>query len=46
MQRLQEIGYPRIALGGLVPLKIDEIVACLEAVHKVGCPTRACIFSG
>jgi len=38
VQRLQEIGYRRIALGGLVPLKILEIVACLEAVHKVRLP--------
>lgn len=35
VQRLQEIGYRRIALGGMVSLKILEIVACLEAVHKV-----------
>ncbi len=38
MQRLQEIGYRRIALGGMVPLKILQIVACLEAVHKVRLP--------
>jgi hypothetical protein len=38
VQRLQEIGYRRIALGGLVPLKILEIVACLEGVHKVRLP--------
>jgi hypothetical protein len=38
VQRLQEIGYRRIALGGLVPLKIFEIVACLEAVHRVRLP--------
>lgn len=38
VQRLQEIGYRRIALGGMVPLKILQIVACLEAVHKVRLP--------
>jgi hypothetical protein len=38
VQRLQEIGYRRIALGGLVPLKNLEIVACLEAVHQVRLP--------
>lgn len=38
VRRLQEIGYRRIALGGLVPLKILEIIACLEAVHRVRLP--------
>jgi hypothetical protein len=38
VQRLQEIGYQRIALGGMVPLKILQIVACLEAIHKVRLP--------
>jgi hypothetical protein len=38
VQRLQEIGYRRIALGGMVPLKILHIIACLEAIHKVRLP--------
>jgi len=38
VQRLQEIGYRRIALGGMVSLTILQIVACLEAVHKVRLP--------
>ncbi|MGW4520183.1 tRNA-guanine transglycosylase DpdA [Amycolatopsis sp. NPDC004378] len=33
--RLQEMGYPRIALGGMVPLKTHEIVACLEEISTV-----------
>lgn len=41
VQRLQEIGYRRIALGGLVPLKILELVACLEAVHRVRLPNTS-----
>lgn len=35
VERLQEIGYRRIALGGMVPLKIDQIVSCLEAIQRV-----------
>lgn len=38
VQRLQEIGYRRIALGGMVPLKVMQIVDCLEAVQKVRLP--------
>ncbi len=38
VQRLQEIGYRRIALGGMVPLKVTQIVACLEAIQKVRLP--------
>jgi hypothetical protein len=38
VQRLQEIGYKRIALGGMVSLKILQIVACLEAIHEVRLP--------
>jgi hypothetical protein len=30
--RLQEMGYQRIALGGMVPLKTTEILACLEKI--------------
>jgi hypothetical protein len=29
---LQKMGYRRIALGGLVPLKSHEVLACLQAV--------------
>ncbi|TPQ18630.1 tRNA-guanine transglycosylase DpdA [Streptomyces sporangiiformans] len=33
--KLQEMGYQRIALGGMVPLKSHEILACLEAISEV-----------
>ncbi|WP_181785243.1 tRNA-guanine transglycosylase DpdA [Streptomyces phytophilus] len=33
--RLQEMGYKRIALGGMVPLKTHEIVACLKKIATV-----------
>ncbi|MBO3752593.1 hypothetical protein J5X84_41630 [Streptosporangiaceae bacterium NEAU-GS5] len=32
---LQRIGYRRIAMGGMVPLKTREILACLHAVDDV-----------
>jgi len=32
---LQHIGYRRIALGGMVPLKTHEILACLRAIDDV-----------
>ncbi|MGC4828887.1 tRNA-guanine transglycosylase DpdA [Micromonospora arida] len=32
---LQRIGYTRIALGGMVPLKTNEILACLRAIDQV-----------
>jgi hypothetical protein len=35
VDRLQELGYTRIALGGLVPLKTDQILACLAAIDAV-----------
>lgn len=35
VQALQRIGYTRIALGGMVPLKTREILACLQAVSAV-----------
>lgn len=35
---LQRMGYRRIALGGMVPLKTDEIVQCLKAVDAVRLP--------
>ncbi|MEU8132143.1 tRNA-guanine transglycosylase DpdA [Streptodolium elevatio] len=33
--RLQEMGYTRIALGGMVPLKTPEILACLDKINEV-----------
>ncbi|WP_066947693.1 tRNA-guanine transglycosylase DpdA [Streptomyces lushanensis] len=33
--RLQKMGYKRIALGGMVPLKTPEIVECLKKIAKV-----------
>jgi hypothetical protein len=38
VERLQEIGYTYIALGGMVPLKTAEILACLEAIDRVRHP--------
>jgi len=35
VNQLQLIGYDYIALGGMVPLKTHELLACLEAVSKV-----------
>ncbi|MCG8917392.1 hypothetical protein L6E12_16525 [Actinokineospora sp. PR83] len=32
---LQEMGYRRIALGGMVPLKTHEILACLEQIFVI-----------
>ncbi|SNR38396.1 tRNA-guanine transglycosylase DpdA [Actinomadura mexicana] len=38
VMRLQEIGYQRIALGGMVPLKTDDILACLKEIDTVRRP--------
>ena len=38
MASLQEMGYERIAIGGLVPLKTHEIVSVLDAVSNVRAP--------
>lgn len=38
VRRLQEIGYTYIALGGLVPLRTRDILACLEAIDAVRKP--------
>lgn len=38
VQRLQEMGYQRIALGGMVPLKTHEILACLRGIDEVRGP--------
>ncbi|UBV16888.1 tRNA-guanine transglycosylase DpdA [Mycolicibacterium fortuitum] len=35
---LQDMGYTRIALGGMVPLKTPDIVACLEAIEPIRSP--------
>lgn len=35
---LQRIGYRRIAVGGLVPLRTPEIMACLSAIDRVRDP--------
>lgn len=37
-KELQKIGFRYIALGGMVPLKTPEILACLEAVHHTRQP--------
>jgi hypothetical protein len=36
---LQAIGYQRIALGGMVPLKTRDIISSLEEISKVRLPT-------
>jgi hypothetical protein len=36
---LQRMGYEYIALGGMVPLKSPEILACLEAIRTVRRPS-------
>jgi hypothetical protein len=35
VKALQKMGFGRIALGGMVPLKTADIVACLDAVSRV-----------
>lgn len=35
VQRLQEMGYTYIALGGMVPLKTHQILDCLRAINEV-----------
>jgi hypothetical protein len=35
---LQEMGYRQIALGGMVPLKTNEVIACLHAVAEIRHP--------
>jgi hypothetical protein len=42
---LQALGYERIAIGGLVPLKTHEILAVLEAINEVrGSETELHLF--
>jgi hypothetical protein len=38
VQELQTIGYTRIAIGGMVPLKTPEILASLRAIDSVRLP--------
>ncbi|MEV5412986.1 tRNA-guanine transglycosylase DpdA [Thermopolyspora sp. NPDC052614] len=38
VRRLQDIGYKRIALGGMVPLKTPDILACLKEIEQVRRP--------
>ena len=35
VRKLQRMGYRRIALGGMVPLRTDEVLACLDQVDQV-----------
>jgi hypothetical protein len=35
VRRLQRVGYRYIALGGMVPLKTPQILACLDAIARV-----------
>lgn len=35
VMRLQDFGYKRIALGGMVPLKTHDILACLKEINSV-----------
>jgi hypothetical protein len=35
VRQLQQMGYRRVALGGIVPLKTHEILACLQAVGDI-----------
>ena len=35
VEKLQKIGYDYIALGGMVPLKTDEIESCLRKIAKI-----------
>lgn len=39
VQQLQLMGYQRIALGGMVPLKTKDILDCLREIDKVRLPT-------
>lgn len=39
VKALQKAGYNYIALGGMVPLKTQEILACLESIESVRKPS-------
>jgi hypothetical protein len=38
VEELQDVGYTRVAIGGLVPLKTPEILAVLESIDEVRDP--------
>jgi hypothetical protein len=38
VRKLEKMGYRLIGLGGMVPLKSEEIVACLQAIAEVRNP--------
>lgn len=38
VKALQRMGYQRIALGGMVPLKTDAVLACLETIDEIRRP--------
>jgi hypothetical protein len=38
VRQLQDIGYDRIALGGMVPLKTTDILACLLTIDRIRAP--------
>ncbi|RKH49914.1 hypothetical protein D7Y23_15120 [Corallococcus sp. AB050B] len=38
VKTLQKMGYRSIALGGMVPLKSNEIISCLKAIDEVRTP--------
>ncbi|MFF2190548.1 tRNA-guanine transglycosylase DpdA [Streptomyces sp. NPDC058155] len=38
VKQLQKMGYRRIALGGMVPLKSHEILSCLRAIDDIRYP--------
>jgi len=38
VRQLQDMGYDRIALGGMVPLKTPAILACLEKIDQIRKP--------
>jgi hypothetical protein len=35
VRNLQKMGYRRIALGGMVPLKTPDILSCLQAIQEI-----------
>lgn len=35
VRTMQKIGYDYIALGGMVPLKTEEVIRCLEAIQEI-----------
>lgn len=35
VRALQDMGYKRVALGGMVPLKTNQILACLKGIYEI-----------